>query len=650
VPFRIIGIAPRGFQGLIAGQSPRLYVPIATYADLNPNWRGYEDWGLRWLNPFVRLPSGVALQTAEAQLQMVYRGAVRQELNSEGPQSQDYLKELSHERAFLIPASHGDHAQLDNWSEPLRVLQWMTLAVLLLAAINVAGLMLVRAVKHKQEILIRYAVGATRSAVMRLHLLQTVILALLGGLLGLWIARFGAQLLVHLARMDRGNAFIYRPHGWTLVLHWAGALLIGLLVGILPAWQTARIDLASGLSEGALTHSATRSQALARRLLAAAQIALSLVLVVAAGLFSKALHKLVSVPVGFHPERLTVFSVDPKFARSTIQSTELLWANLQHRLKDTPGVQAVTYGTGGPFPQGADVALVTPGAHSDPTNHHQSGTRSIIGPGYFSTLGIRILSGREFDDRDRAHTPGAVIINETLAHKLFGTADAVGQTVTMFNGLDPNWLATVVGVVADHHQSWRRANASLIYTPALQATRADEMTYYVRTKAAALPEPTIRDIVRREAPAISPYDIATMETRMAEFASGDRAMTILVGTFALLALVIAAVGIYGVVAYGASLRTLEFGIRVSLGAQPANILWLVLREAVLILAAGIIMAAPLTYFGLSIARHQLQAISLHEPAIYFGAILLLALCTLIAAEVPARRATRMSVHGAMRYR
>ena len=193
VRFRIIGIAPPGFHGLIAGQSPKLYVPVSTYADLNSSWRGYDDWALRWLNPFVRLPAGVAIQTAEAQLQTVYHAAVRQELSSEGPQSPDYLKELSHERVSLVPASQGDHAQLDTWGEPLRVLQWMTLAVLLLAAINVAGLMLVRAVKQKQEMLIRYAVGATRSAVMRLHLLQTLILALLGGLLGLWIARSGSR-------------------------------------------------------------------------------------------------------------------------------------------------------------------------------------------------------------------------------------------------------------------------------------------------------------------------------------------------------------------------------------------------------------------------------------------------------------------------
>ncbi len=218
----------------------------------------------------------------------------------------------------------------------------------------------------------------------------------------------------------------------------------------------------------------------------------------------------------------------------------------------------------------------------------------------------------------------------------------------MFNGLDPNWLATVVGVVADHHQSWRRANASLMYTPALQAKRTDEMTYYVRTRAAALPEQVIRDIVRREAPAISPYDIATMQTRIAEFASGDRAMAILVSTFALLALVIATVGIYGVVAYGASLRILEFGIRVSVGAQPADILRLVLREAVLIVSAGIILAVPLSYFGLLIVRHQLQGVSFQEPAIYSAAILLLTTCTLLAAAIPARKATAMSVRGALR--
>jgi hypothetical protein len=197
-------------------------VPVTTYADLNPNWNGYNDWGLRWLNPFVRLPRGIAISTAEAPLQAVYRAAVRQELSSEGPQSQDYLKELSHERVSLLPASQGDHAQLDNWGVPLRILQWMTLAVLLLAAINVAGLMLVRAVKQKQEMLVRYAVGATRAAVMRLHFLQTLALALLGGSLGLWIARAGEL------------RFLFTWRAWIAAMRWFTGRMAGRLRCIGP--------------------------------------------------------------------------------------------------------------------------------------------------------------------------------------------------------------------------------------------------------------------------------------------------------------------------------------------------------------------------------------------------------------------------------
>ncbi len=192
---------------------------------------------------------------------------------------------------------------LDQWNEPLRILQWMTLALLSLAAINVAGLLLMRGIRRRQEVLIRYAVGATRSEVMRLRFLETLILSLAGGALGIWIALYGAELLVYLAHMHQKDAFSYGPHGWTLVMHGTVTLLAGLLVGLFPAWQAAKVDLSVGLNAGALTHSGTRSQVFTRRTLAASQIALSLVL-----------------------------------------------------------VSAVTYGTGGPFPKGADAAVVIPEA------------------------------------------------------------------------------------------------------------------------------------------------------------------------------------------------------------------------------------------------------------------------------------------------
>jgi predicted permease len=500
IPFQIIGVAPPRFRGLIAGQAPKLYLPVSSFADVNPGWHGYDDWALRWLNAFVRLPADASRAPAEAELQAVYRAAVRQELASEGAQSHEYLTELSHEHMSIVPASQGVHVVLDEWEEPLRILQWMTLGVLSLAAINVAGLMLVRGIRRKQEMLIRHAVGATRLAVTRLHFLETLILSMAGGVLGLWIARWGAQLLVYLARMDRGGAFFYRPHGWALAMHWTAGLAIGLLVGLFPAWQAARLDLSAGLNEGALTHSETRAQTFTRRTLAAAQIAFSLVLAIAAGVFAKAWHNLVNVPVGFNPEHLTLFSIDTKLGHSTVESSKLLWTNIARRLQRTAGVQAVTYGTGGPFPQGADVAVVIPGTSAAALSKYRSGARSIIGPRYFSTLGIPVVSGREFDERDRPNTPDVVMLNETMARQLFGNVNPIAQTVTMFNGFDPNWLATVVGVVADHHESWRTTKGLTVYTAAQQARRETEITYYVRTAGPSLPEQIIREIVLAGSP------------------------------------------------------------------------------------------------------------------------------------------------------
>lgn len=649
LPFRIIGIAPRHFTGLVSGQAPRIYMPLAAFGAVNPGWHAMDDWSIRWLNLFVRLPPTVPAARAEAQLQPVYGSAVREELATEGVQPADYLAELAHEHLSLVPASQGVHGMFDRWQQPLQVLLWMTAAVLLLTCLNVAGLAVVRSIKQRQEVLIRFAMGATRGAVMRLYFMQTLALSVAGGLAALWIARRGAELLLHLGQMDRSGALVAQPSGYVLGLHWAAVIAAGLFVGLIPAWYAARIDLATGLSETAFTHSSVRSHAFGRRALAATQIALSLALLIAAGLFAKSLYNLISVPVGFNPKHLMLFSIDPKLAGSTVENTEFLYSRIEKRLKGAPGIASATYGTGGPFPQGADMAVMIPGSHLAGAKH-QSGIRSIIGPGYFRTLGIPLVAGREFDERDRPNTPEGVIINETLAHKLFGDANPVGQTVTMFNGLDPNWLATVIGVVEDFHVSWKRSKAPLLYTSAQQERRISEMTFYVRNRPGySLNEKNIRDLIRREAPSLPAYDVQAMSSRMENFASGERAMTLLSSVFAALALIIAAIGIYGVVSYTSSLRTMEFGVRMSVGARQSDIFLLVIREAALLIGSGLLFALPLTCLGLWLIRTQLYGMTFYQPFIYAGSILVLMFFSALAAFIPARRATRMNVQAALRH-
>ncbi|MGA8593125.1 MAG: ADOP family duplicated permease [Bryobacteraceae bacterium] len=648
LPFRIIGIAPKNFTGLISGQAPHIYLPVAAYAAINPGWNKFDDWSFRWLNVFARLPAQMPHARAEAELQPVYHAAVREELATQSTQSPEYLRELAHEHMSLTPASQGLHAMLDEWQKPLEILQWMTLAVLLLTSLNVAGLTVVRAIKQRQETLVRYAMGASRAAVMRLHFIQTLTLSIAAGAAALWIAHWGAKLLIHLARMDRGGAVGSQPNSPTIAFHSIAVIGAGLLIGLFPALYAARIDLARGLNEGAGTHSLARSHVVARRGLAAMQIALSLVLVVAAALFAKSLHSLTSVPVGFNPDRLMLFSIDPKLSGATVQTTELLYSRIANRLKETLGVAAVSYGTGGPFPQATDVALMFPGTSLHAP--HQSGMRSLVGPNYFRTLGIPILAGREFDERDRLGAPNAVIINQSLAKKLFASANPIGRTVAMFNGVDPTWLATIIGVVADFHVSWKRSNASLIYTAAQQAPRVSEMTFYIRTLGGAtLTESQIRKLVQDEMPGLSAYDLATMPARMYEFASGEHAMTLLTAVFASLALLIAVVGIYGVVSYTSSLRTVEFGVRISVGAQHSDIIWLIVREAALIVATGLILAIPFTWLALVSIRTQLYGITFNQPLIYTSAILLLAASGLTAALIPAGRAARMNVQAALRH-
>ncbi len=214
---------------------------------------------------------------------------------------------------------------------------------------------------------------------------------------------------------------------------------------------------------------------------------------------------------------------------------------------------------------------------------------------------------------------------------------------------DPNWQATIIGVVADHHVSWKRSNGPLVYTSAQQANRSQAITFYVRTAGASLNEQKIRAIVRRQAPGVAVFDVQSMPVRMAEFASGDRAMALLIGSFSVLALVITLVGIYGVVAYSSTLRTPEFGVRFALGARRPDILWLVFREVTVIIAAGLVLALPAAWFGLSIARNQLYHVTLHDPLVFGIAIPAVILCSCIAAAVPAARVAGMNIQTALRH-
>jgi putative ABC transport system permease protein len=649
VPFRVVGVSPRGFTGLVAGQAPQVYLPLSALPLVNPGWKGMNDWSLRWLNVFFRLPPSMALNKAETELKAVYGAATNEELAVQPTQPADYLRELKQEQVRLVPASQGIHGMLDGWRQPLRILQYLTAAVLLLTCINLAGLVLVRSLRQGKELTVRYAMGASRYAVVRLQLVQTLILATVGGALGLWLAQGSAAFLLHLQRLDKNEGLAAGWNAYTLGFHWLSVLAAALVVGFLPAWHAARLNLAQRLADSAVTHSTSRTHARTRRTLAALQIALSLALLVAAGLFAKSLSRLMSVPLGFNPKGLAVFSIDPKLSNVNTNALRQFYANLQNTLLAAPGVGAVTYGSGGPFPGSINSAVLIP-APNTAVRAQASGAHSMVGPKYFSTLGIPVISGREFDDRDRADTPLGVIINEALAHKLFGNRNPVGLPITVWNGLDPKAKATVIGVVADTSMSWKRSGMSLIYTAAQQESHIWELTFYARSNGrTALNEGTVRNLVHQQSPFLVPYDIGTMSLRMAGFASQERTMTLLIQLFAALALLISLLGIYGVVAYSSSLRIGEFGVRLALGAQRENILLLVLQEAFVIIGCGLVLAIPACYLGLTLIRPQISKVSLHDPAILAGSVLAVVACSLLAVLVPARRAARLDVYSVLRH-
>ncbi len=631
--YTVLGILPGSFQFAPMGKA-QLWVPLRpTPAQLNLRF-------MHWLDVIVRLKPGVSLAQAQAQM-----STVGERIERENPDS--------HTGAGLklVPL----HEQIiGSIGSLLLVLLGAVGFVLLIACANVANLLLLRAAARRQEISMRLALGATRWRLVRQLVTESLLLTLMGGVLGLALATWSIELLLTAIPAAQLDSMPYLQ-GLTLnarVFGFTGALLLltGVVFGLAPAWQSAKLDLQAVLKDGNRTAAGTGRQRF-RSLLVVSEIALALVLLVGAGLLIKSTLRLLEVKLGFKPERLMTMQLElPSSRYSSDEQTRAFHQQLLPHIEALPGVVGVASVNWLPLEGGPVDLLRVEGQPPPPPSEVPKTTTHVVSSDYFRTMGIALIKGRFFTDDDNPSSPGVVVINGALAEKLFAKQDPVGRRI-IFEGGEPKPFE-IVGVVDDERVGeLDEEAAAVVYHPYLQEPWT-KLNLVVRTAG----DPVgIVNAVRGEVRAIDPdlalYSVVTMEQLIAERPSTflRRYPALLMVVFAAIALILAAIGIYGVISYSVNQRTHEIGVRMALGAQRRDVLRLIIGQGLVLILFGVGggLAAAL---ALTRLMHSLLfGVSATDPLTFIIVTALLALVALLACYIPARRATKVDPLIALRY-
>jgi predicted permease len=647
----IVGVTPREFDGTSLGVSPQVYVPITMRGYMQPGFKGFDKRTNYWIYLFARLKPGVSLEQARAGINVPYHAILNEvEASLQEGMSPQTMEKF---RAKEVSVTAGARGQSDVGREakaPLLLLLCVTGFVLLIACANIANLLLARGAARSGEMAVRLSIGASRWQLIAQLLTESCLLAALGGVAGVVVAYWTLHLISSLLPSDAMTSLRLGLDGTALMFVAALALGTGLLFGLFPALHSTRPDLLSALKGQSGQPSGARGAARFRTGLATFQIALSMMLLVSAGLFTKSLMNVSRVNLGLNIDKLITFGLSPELNAYTPQRSLALFQRLEDELAATPGVTGVTIAmvpllSGSNW--GTDVSVQ--GFQKGPDTDSNSRFNEI-GAGYFRTMSIPLLSGREFTRADRLGGGKVAIVNEQFVKKFNLGPDAVGKwmsTESRAKKLD----IQIVGLVRDAKYSQvKRAVPPLFFIPYAQDDSLGAASFYVRTSLD--PEqmlPMLQKVVARLDPNLPVENLKTMERQIRDNVFLDHVISVLSAAFAALATLLAAIGLYGVLAYTVAQRTREIGLRMALGAAPARVRTMVLRQVGwMTLIGGIVGLAAAAYLG-RVAESMLFELKGRDPFVLAGAALALTLVALAAGFIPAHRASRVDPMRALRY-
>jgi predicted permease len=659
-PFRIVGVMPSAFLGVTQEVEPtELWVPIAMQQQimLEPDMLTGRDY---YLLHMIARRTPQSMKAGISQDQLWLDSQIRNYIRAgEGSViAPDRQLEIEHISRHLTPAAHGISGLSAQYGESLKLLILVSAVVLLIACANLANFLLARAASRQREIATRLALGSTRARIIRQSLVETLLLSLLGGACGLALAPLGTRVLIaFVAAGATSSSLSATPDATILVFTLAVSLLTGLLFGIAPAMEASRTAAGQSLSSNSRSTSASPAARFVPKLLVTAQVTFSLLLLIGSGLFLRSLNNLQSQDFGFERTHLLLASFDPKVAGYTPDQSAALDHTLVERLAAIPGVRSAALSLSPPIGFGNWASSITvPGYVLKPREVIFSVLNRVSGQ-YFATTGIAIVAGRPIQDFDTAVTVKVAVVNQTFARRYFPKGNAIGSIVQC--GIDSvagPWR--IVGIAHDSLiASPRDTPANEIYLPLDQIAGKTNDAYAatIELRTAADPATSINDLRRVLAdvnPNLPVTHIQTIREQVNQTMTQDELISSLTAVFSALALFLAAIGLYGVISYSVIRRTGEIGLRLALGAQTQSVLWLVLRESLILLAIGLAVGLPLTLACTRIAagflKSQLYGIHATDPATIAAAIAVVSAMTLIAAWLPARRAARIDPMQALR--
>ena len=639
-PMTIVGVAPPGFHGVEVGDAPDLFVPLMMKAQMTPTYDGLQDPRSMWLNLMARLRPNVSREQAQAEMTVRFRQIRARELEEMKAASPSFRKRFLEAQLLVEPGYRGLSQLREEFSTPLLVLMSMVGLVLLIACANVANLLMARAPARQREIAIRLALGASRGRIVRQLVVESLLLSLAGGALGLLVAIWTADLLLRALPFERAaSTFSSSPDGRVLLFALAISLATGVLFGLLPAWQTARPHVVRALKEegGSVT---VGGHVRLRKGLVAAQVALSLLLLVGAGLFARSLWNLRALDPGFRVDHLTTFSVDPALSGYTPDRAVGFYEQLQDRLAAIPGASSVSMAAVTPLTDSAWMATVKVDGYQAKDGEDMNPQVNSVGPDYFKTLGVALIAGREFTAADGPTAPRVAIINEKMAKYFYGDTNPIGRRFGFAR--DNATAIEIVGVVRDGKNETLRAEIPRVfYTPYPQDPELGGLTVFVRSGGTAIGGEELRQAVRQIDPGVPVFDVRSMERVADESLFFDRMVAMLAAAFGALATLLAAIGLYGVMSYTVARRRREIGLRIALGASPGSVVWSVMKEVSALALVGIAIGIPAAVALSRLVQSQLFGVAAGDPGIVAGASLTLLAGALLAGYVPAGQATRV---------
>ena len=651
-PMTIVGVSAAGFAGIDPARSPQMRVPIQMKPVIVPEWGWVrmDDERTRWVQVFGRLKPGYTIESAQAPLQGLFNQIRQHEMTLPGAKYFNaYTREQFMKGQLKLERADIGYSPLRNdFSTALVVLMGMVGLVLLIACANVANLLIARGFMRQREIAVRLSLGATRGQLVRQLLTESVLLSLIGGVLGIALSVALTRGLIALIPQQQPLLIQPTPDLRILTFTFVLTLVTGVVFGLLPALRASKPDQWATLKDTGGAVAGTGGSLFLRKGLVAAQVALSFLLLFGAGLFVRSLQNLQTTDTGIEMDNLITFRLSPALSGYEEQQTVNFYTELLERLNSSAGIKSAALASVGILAGDEWDSTTGVEGHADKDGEDMQAFMNALSPGYFSTMGIRVVEGRDFTAADVKKDAKQVIVNRKFAQHFFKDKSAIGRRLGRGTGPETKYDIEIIGVVEDSlYEGPREGIRRQVFWPNWGKNSA---TFYVRTtQASAGAFNLIRSEVKRLDAAMPVYDVKTLQGQLDETLLTDRLIALLSGGFGLLATLLASIGLYGVMAFIIARRRKEIGIRLALGAEPSGVLWIVMREVLILLTIGLAIGVP---SAIALGRYvssQLYGIQPNDPWIAVATMALLAVVSAAAGLIPASRASKIDPILALRY-